>query len=140
MRPALVTEILPVSSDTITQSASPTSLMPTAARCRVPKLGLGRLRLAVMGSTLEADAMRPLRSTITAPSWSSVRGQNTVTSKSADTMLSRADAGADVLLQTAVALQNDERPVPPRGQFLRGDADLGDDRNARLLAALAETR
>jgi len=42
--PPLVIEIRPVSSETTTQIASLTSLMPSAARCRVPSFGVVRVR------------------------------------------------------------------------------------------------
>ena len=65
-------EIPPVSSDTITITASECSLMPMPARWRVPRSGL-RFVLLVSGRTQPAAAMRPSRIT-TAPSCSGALG------------------------------------------------------------------
>ena len=58
--PPTATEMVPVSSETMTTSASETSLIPIAARCLVPKSEL-ILRFCVRGSTQPAAAMRSSR-------------------------------------------------------------------------------
>ena len=62
----MATEIVPFSSETITTTASETSLVPTPARWRVPR-SLGRCGLSLSGMTQPAAATRPPR-TMTAPS------------------------------------------------------------------------
>ena len=64
--PSTATEMVPVSSDTITTTASLASLIPTPARCRVPRSAL-RWLLSDRGSTQPAAAIFPSR-IIMAPS------------------------------------------------------------------------
>ena len=58
--PFFASEIMPVSSLTTTTTASEFSLMPRAARWRVP-MSLPISRLSESGSTHPAAAMRPSR-------------------------------------------------------------------------------
>ena len=72
--PPVATEIVPVSSETMTTTASDTSLVPIPARWRVPR-SLDRCVFSDSGMTQPAAATRPARM-ITAPSCSEALGKN----------------------------------------------------------------
>ena len=82
----IATEIVPVSSETMTTTASETSLMPMPARWRVPR-SLLILWFSVSGKTQPAAAMRSLRM-MTAPSWSDALVKNRLRSSSEETQAS----------------------------------------------------
>ena len=73
-RPSLAIDMMPVSSDTISDTASVVSVMPMAARWRVPRSRL-MVGSSESGSMQAAALMRRLRSII-APSCSGVLGSN----------------------------------------------------------------
>jgi hypothetical protein len=80
MRPPDTTEMIPVSSDTTTASASVSSVTPMAARWRLPSWR-DSSGFTVSGRKQAAAATRlPCR--MTAPSWSGVPGLKTLTSRS----------------------------------------------------------
>jgi hypothetical protein len=78
--PSKASEMMPVSSETTTATASVSSVIPSAARCRVPK-SLDSSGLLVSGRKQAAAAMRSSW-TITAPSWSGVSGVKTLMRRS----------------------------------------------------------
>jgi hypothetical protein len=73
-------EMSPLSSDTITATASFSSVRPMAARCRVPSSRL-RAGCTVSGRKQDAAATRPSWM-MTAPSWSGALGWKMLTSRS----------------------------------------------------------
>ena len=81
IRARSTTLIWPFSSDTTTATASVSSVMPSAARCRVPNRS--ERVISVSGSSAAAARMRSPRM-MTAPSWSSVAGPKIVHSSSCD--------------------------------------------------------
>ena len=110
----------PRSSETRIASASVSSVMPMAARCRVPKR-FGRSSLSESGRKLAAAATRSPEM-MTAPSCSGVPGAKTRHEQLVGDRGVDARAVLDVGLQALPPLEHDERArrAGPRARSRRG--------------------
>ena len=124
IRARSTTLIWPLSSDTTTATASVSSVMPSAARCRVPNRS-DRL-ISVSGRSAAAARIRPSRM-MTAPSWSDGPRREDRAQELAREVGVDHDAGLGDLLEAGVALEHDQGAVALARQHARGLGDLGGD-------------
>ena len=108
IRARSTTLIWPLSSETTTATASVSSVMPSAARWRVPNRSD---RLISVSGRSAAAARMPSPRMITAPSWSSVRGAKIVVSSSCDRSEWSMTPDLGDLLEARLPLEHDQRAV-----------------------------
>ena len=117
--------IWPFSSDTTTTTASVCSVMPRAARWRVPKRSVW-IDVSASGSSAPAATIRSSRM-ITAPSWSGDFGREDRAQQVGRHVAVDHHPGLGDLLEAGLALEHDQGALAVGRQLGRGARDLGRD-------------
>ena len=129
--------IWPFSSETTMTTASVCSVMPRAARWRVPNRSVW-IDVSASGRSAPAATIRSSRM-ITAPSWSGGPRREDRAQQVGRHVAVDHHAGLGDLLEAGLALEHDERAVAVGGQLGRRPGDLG-RRRARRRAISAGDR